>query len=78
MEPGGVLLTHAGRGAVLRLGYPEAAVWDWMSRGEPWEGLIRKTRAVAKLEEAAAERLVREVVRAWIEAGFLVSEANGG
>ena len=78
VEPGGIFLTHNSGAAVLRLAYPEAAMWDWMSRGEPWEGLIRKTRAAAKLEEADAERVVREALRAWVEAGWLVSEASGG
>ena len=78
VEPDGVLLVNTAGATARRLRYPEAAVWDWLSRGDSCAGATRKTAALAKLDPAAAERLVLEAVRSWVEAGFLVVESGDG
>ncbi len=78
VEPDGLVLTSSVTGAVHRLRYPEAAVWDWISRGESWAGTVRNTGAVARLDPEAAQRLVRGAVCAWVEAGLLVARGGDG
>jgi len=78
VEKDGILLVHPGAGAVRRLRYPEAAAWDWLSRREAPERVAWLTGLVGRLEPAAAGRLVREAIGAWIEAGFLVAEGADG
>ncbi|MEK7407750.1 MAG: hypothetical protein AAB225_21970 [Acidobacteriota bacterium] len=78
VESDGILLLNAATASSRRLRYPEAAVWDWISRGESCDRIMRKTAAVAKMETETARRLVLEAVRSWVEAGFLVVENGDG
>jgi hypothetical protein len=78
VEQDQVLLVDTRTGAVRPLGYPQAAIWDLIVRDSSWRGIVCKMGAIASLDAEAAERLVREAVDSWLEAGFLVAEEERG
>ncbi len=78
IEPDGIVLWNVEKRMRLPLYYPQAAVWDFFSRGDSYERVIRKVAAIAWLDSGAVERLVRESLSQWTEAGFLVSEVGHG
>ena len=60
-----------GRGQVRALGYPEAAVWDLVSRGYAFDRVVKMIGHIASIEETAADALVRSAIASWRDAGFL-------
>lgn len=65
-----VALTCAGSGVrVLR--YPEAAVWDLLSRGYPVAKVASLTEHIASLDSVAADALVRSCLEEWADRGFV-------
>lgn len=78
VEFDGLALVDTSKGTVLRLGYPRAALWDLMGRDRSLPGIVSKMSAIAALDMEHAERLVRETVREWVEAGLLVAEGERG
>jgi hypothetical protein len=76
VEGDGIVLVNRTSGAVRRLGYPQAAVWDLAARGQSFRRIASTLRAVASLGETDAVRLIHSCVRSWVEAGFL-REAQG-
>ena len=78
VEAGGVVLIDCSTGADKTLGYPEAAIWDFLTRGESSAAIAAKVCAIASLDQAASQALVAETVAALREAGFLAArEARG-
>lgn len=78
VEARGVLLINDATGAVVTVGYPQAAIWEMLTGGESNERIARKLCAIASLEPEAAEALMRETVAAWRAAGFLAREEDRG
>ncbi len=60
-----------GSGRVRTLQYPEAAVWDLVSRAYPFAKVVSMTAHIAALDEIAASALVRAALEEWAESGFL-------
>jgi hypothetical protein len=58
-------------GSAKTLGYPGAAVWDFISRGYPLSDVATLVAAVAALDRPAAEALVRAAVAEWAACGFI-------
>lgn len=77
VEKDGIVLVHPDTRAVCTLGYPEAAVWDLISRGYSYRQTVAAVCAIGALTPAAAERLVHEHVTGWAEAGFLREVEHG-
>ncbi len=71
VEAGGVVLIDGATGAATTLGYPQAAIWDFLTRGESSERIAAKMGAIASLDPAGAQALVEETIAALREAGFL-------
>ena len=71
VEAGGVVLIDHATGAATTLRYPEAAIWDLITRGDSPDRIATKMCAIAGLEPAAAQKLVLDTLAAWREAGFL-------
>ena len=71
METGGVVLIDGVTGAATTLGYPQAAIWDFLTRGESDEQICAKLCAIASLDPAAAQALARETMAALREAGLV-------
>ena len=65
------LMLVDGNGSATRLGYPDAAVWDLLSRGCSPGDASRLVAFIASLGIPAAERLVQSDVEAWVAAGLL-------
>jgi hypothetical protein len=63
-----------GKGRVRTLGYPEAAVWDLVSRGYALDKVVPMMTHIAALEEDGARRLVASSLEAWHEDGFLLRD----
>jgi hypothetical protein len=78
VEAAGVVLIDGVTGAATTLGYPEAAIWDLITRGDSRERIAAKLCAIAGLEPAAAHRLLLDTVAAWREAGFLAAGESSG
>jgi hypothetical protein len=78
VEAAGVVLVNDATGAVITLGYPQAAVWDLLTRGDSGAKIGAKLCAIAALEPAAARALVRETAAALREAGFLILREQRG
>ncbi len=78
VELHGVVVLDPRRESAIRLGYPEAALWDLVSRSESGERLTQKMGALGSLEAEAVERFVSETLRRWVEAGLLVAEEGDG
>ncbi|MCP4691497.1 MAG: hypothetical protein GY859_25860, partial [Desulfobacterales bacterium] len=76
VEPGRVILENRRTGAVRVLGYPRAAIWDLISRGRTRGQLNRALRAIASMDAAGADRLIRETEADLGEAGFLATATN--
>jgi hypothetical protein len=77
VESDGVLVTN-GTGMAHRIGYPEAAVWDWMTRGYPLEKVLVLIGYVASLEPSGARELVAEALCTWDRMGLLTTECPDG
>lgn len=78
VEAGGVVLIDCATGGATTLGYPQAAIWDFLTRGESSERIAAKLGAIASLDAAAAQALVLETVAALREAGYLArGDASG-
>jgi hypothetical protein len=69
---GGLHLIHIRKGDRLTLAYPQAAVWDLISRGYTVERTATMVAMIAGLEETSARKLVRECLDNWVQLGFLV------
>lgn len=59
------------RGHVCTLEYPEAAVWDLLSRGYAFEKIEQMLGHIASMEPAAADALIRTAIGRWRDAGLL-------
>ncbi len=71
VEAAGVVLIHGATGETVAVGYPRAAIWDSLTRGEDCERIAAKLCAIASLDPEAARKLVQETVDQWREAGLL-------
>jgi hypothetical protein len=58
-------------GTAKALGYPGAAVWDFISRGYPLSDVETLVAAVAALDRPAAQALVRSALAEWAAAGYV-------
>lgn len=70
---GGLHLIHIHSGDRLTLAYPQAAVWDLISRGYTVERTAAMVAMIARLDETSARKLVWESLDNWVQLGFLVS-----
>lgn len=59
------------KGNVHTLRYPEAAVFDLLSRGHPFEKVVSLTAHIASLDAAGADALVRSTLEEWADGGFV-------
>jgi hypothetical protein len=77
VEAGGVvILDRAGQATTL--GYPPAAIWDFLTRGESEERISAKLCAIASLDAEAAQALTRETVAALRAAGWIAPRDSSG
>lgn len=78
VENTGVLLINAASGATRFLGYPQAAIWDLVARGDSRARVADKLCAIAGLTREEADALAAEVASMLCAEGFLEAEAPVG
>lgn len=78
VERNGLLLLNAGNAKGCPLGYPQAALWDLLSRGNSYRQVVSKMRAIALLSAEATERFIADTMESWVEAGLLLREDGDG
>jgi hypothetical protein len=71
VEERGVRVYDAEAGELFALEYPEAAVWDLLSRDPRGETVIPKLAAVLGWSEPRARRLLRSCADRWADLGVL-------
>ena len=72
----GVTLVDAC-GEVHTLGYPEAAIFDLLSRRYSFAKVAALTAGIACLDRAGAEALVRSTLERWADCGILERSERG-
>ena len=78
VETGGLILIRRDTGKKLILGYPEAALWDFLSRGIPLQRVKRMMVAIAHIEQKATHKLVNETIGVWTQEGWLTGGGEDG
>lgn len=78
VERNGLLLLTACNAKACPLRYPEAALWELLSRGNSYRQVASKMRAIALLSAEATERFIAETIESWVEAGLLLREERDG
>jgi len=78
VEEESVRVFQAKKGELLKLKYPEAAVWDLISRYSQEADIIPKLAAICELNAASARTLLRSCLRSWLQAKVLLKAADRG
>lgn len=72
VERSGTLLIRCDTRETTFLIYPDAALWDLLSRGTPWRQAMCTFAAVTGLEPGATEALARRIIERWMATSLLV------
>jgi hypothetical protein len=73
VEPSGVRLINRGSGSTLCLQYPEAALWDFVSRRVHPPESLRMYASVAGISPAEADVAIKLILTEWTDKGWLVN-----
>lgn len=71
VELDGVTIIEPGAGTSLRLGYPDAAVWDLLCRGYAFDTVAGMLGHIAAMRRDEAARAARETICQLLDQGFL-------
>jgi hypothetical protein len=63
---------------VRQLDYPEAAIWDFVSRGRSLDQTLQMLCAIYPIDTHEAERMVRLCLQEWVQDGLVMEEAAHG
>ena len=72
------ILVRAGKGSTHRVPYPEAALWDLISRGYRLDKVVPMMGHIASLEAETARQLVLDTLEQWTACGFFSKELSHG
>lgn len=78
VEPAGILLLHTAAGTSRFLGYPQAAAWDLIARGDSIERVAAKLCPIASLEPAEVETMLVEFTASLLAEGYLKMGERSG
>ena len=67
VEEWGIRVFHVEKGQILSLEYPEAAVWDLLSRDPREETIVSKLSAILAWPESRSRGLLRSSIRRWLD-----------
>jgi hypothetical protein len=71
VEPHGIVLIHTLHGRIRQLAYPEAAVWDLITRPRPEATIRRLLELIAGINPQEARELLASCLDIWTEEGWL-------
>lgn len=74
VEVDGITLLREPAGKSLFLGYPDAALWDFLSRGLREREILSRMRALLKSDEAGARAEIFRILARLERDGFLKRE----
>jgi|GEM_PF-981508 len=74
VEGDGIILIRQDREGVIKLGYPQSAVWDLITQHYPFDKMISLVSAIDSSDDSTSIRIVAESLREWVNAGLLISE----
>ena len=77
VERRGLLLLN-GDQSCLNVCYPEAAIWDLMSRGYSFSVIMNMLVPITRLETPEIMRLFDEALNTWIAEGYLIVGKSDG
>jgi hypothetical protein len=72
VEDDGIRIFHPVSGAKWRLEYPEAALWDFLTRQLPWPRIVKMMKVIAAMEETQTTVWIKERVEDWKRMGWLM------
>ncbi len=78
VEPWSITLFHREKRERRALRYPEAALWDFISRRYALDRAVRLLGAIAGLDEPAARALASATIEDWVRSGYLVEVTDHG
>ena len=65
------MLTN-GRGIIKEIKYPEAAVWDLISRSYTQEKVVKMLTYIVSCNQLEANKIVKAALETWVKDGFLL------
>lgn len=71
VETNGIVLIDQKNGKDAFLAYPEAIVWDMLSRRRPVEKIEQLLESGADLKDKSARRFLESVLSDWLKNGWL-------
>lgn len=77
VENDGLILAD-GHGATCRVAYPDAAIWDLISRSYDFGKTVWMMRYIAGLDDESSRHLVCDALDRWTTAGFLTRKEQHG
>lgn len=72
VETHGLLLIHHALDKSLRLEYPEAAVWDFVSQGYEYSRMVYLVAKIASIEREECDSIIRNCLEKLIAQNFLL------
>jgi hypothetical protein len=78
VENNTTILIRRDTGATSTLGYPEAALWDFLSRGIPLQRIVPLIAAIAGMEKSSAHAWMAGAIDEWTAAGWLIEAEQDG
>ena len=78
VEMYGIFLINEKTGTSSSLGYPQAAIWDLLTRNYSYPEMLRLLCRITTLQTNEAEKLLAESLEKWINSGFLTMVSNHG
>jgi len=76
VELNGVVILNLDSGDSIFIGYPQAAVWDLVSRDFSFKQILKMISAITGQNEVEVERLIIECLNDWAENGYLAREVR--
>lgn len=74
VERDGILLINRNTGKVRFLPYPQASIWDLISRGYAFDRTVRMVSAIAAMKHHDGEEFILKSLKEWSREGFLTEK----
>jgi hypothetical protein len=78
VQSDGIHVIDTKTGCQHHLSYPQAAVWDMLSRHYGRDAMAQRIAPIAGVDSATAGRLVDETLSGWCAEGLVKMEHRGG